>query len=436
MTMPVTVVLGGQWGDEGKGQITDTLAREAEIVARATGGSNAGHTVINEQGSFAVHLIPSGIFTPGITCVLGNGMVIGPQTLINEMDALAAHGIDLSRLHISDKAHLVMPYHPTLDALEEERRGEAAIGTTRRGIGPAYMDKMARSGVRVADLLDEEALRSRLSFLLPYRNDQFVKIFGAEPVALEPLVAEMLAYGERLRPYVTQTEMLIQDALDAGKHVLVEGAQASLLDPDFGTYPFVTSSSPTAAGACLGTGIAPSQVTTVLGVFKAYCSRVGAGPMPTELMNAVGDEIRQRGREYGTTTGRPRRTGWFDAVAARYVVRLNGITRIALTGIGVLGAFETIKVCTAYRINGEEVKTIPTLAEAYARAEPVYEEWPGWQADTSEAGAEEELPPNARAYIARLEELLGAEIVLVGVGQQRRQLVRRGSYAREAAAVS
>ena len=275
--------------------------------------------MINEQGSFAVHLIPSGIFTPGITCVLGNGMVIGPQTLIYEMDALAAHGIDLSRLHISDKAHLVMPYHPTLDALEEERRGEAAIGTTRRGIGPAYMDKMARSGVRVADLLDEEALRSRLSFLLPYRNDQFVKIFGAEPVALEPLVTEMLAYGERLRPYVTQTEMLIQDALDAGKHVLVEGAQASLLDPDFGTYPFVTSSSPTAAGACLGTGIAPSQVTTVLGVFKAYCSRVGAGPMPTELMNAVGDEIRERGREYGTTTGRPRRTGWFDAVAARYV---------------------------------------------------------------------------------------------------------------------
>ncbi|MGI8854810.1 MAG: adenylosuccinate synthase [Thermomicrobiales bacterium] len=431
--MPVTVVLGGQWGDEGKGQITDTLAREADIVARATGGSNAGHTVINEQGSFAVHLIPSGIFTPGITCVLGNGMVIGPQTLINEMDALAAHGIDLSRLHISDKAHLVMPYHPTLDALEEERRGEAAIGTTRRGIGPAYMDKMARSGVRVADLLDEEALRSRLSFLLPYRNDQFVKIFSAEPVALEPLVTEMLAYGERLRPYVTQTEMLIQDALDAGKHVLVEGAQASLLDPDFGTYPFVTSSSPTAAGACLGTGIAPSQVTTVLGVFKAYCSRVGAGPMPTELMNAVGDEIRQRGREYGTTTGRPRRTGWFDAVAARYVIRLNGISRVALTGIGVLGAFETIKVCTAYRINGEEVKTIPTLAEAYARAEPVYEEWPGWQSDTSEASAEEDLPPNARAYIARLEELLGAEIVLVGVGQQRRQLVRRGAYALEAA---
>src|SRR5690348_4023536 len=227
-TMPVTVVLGGQWGDEGKGQITDTLARDAEIVARATGGSNAGHTVINEQGTFAVHLIPSGIFTPGTTCVLGNGMVIGPQTLIKEMDALAASGIDLSRLHISDKAHLVMPYHPTLDALEEERRGEAAIGTTRRGIGPAYMDKMARTGVRVADLLDEEALRSRLAFLLPYRNDQFIKIFGAEPVALEPLVAEMLAYGERLRPYVTQTEVLIQDALDAGKHVLVEGAQASL----------------------------------------------------------------------------------------------------------------------------------------------------------------------------------------------------------------
>lgn len=433
--MPVTVVLGGQWGDEGKGQITDTLAHDVDIVARATGGSNAGHTVINDQGTFAVHLIPSGIFTPGTTCVLGNGMAIGPQTLIKEMDALAAHGIDLANLHISDKAHLVMPYHPTLDALEEERRGEAAIGTTRRGIGPAYMDKMARTGVRIADLLDEEALRSRLAFVLPYRNDQFVKIFRAEPVALEPLVAEMLAYGERLRPYVTQTEVLIQDALDAGKHVLVEGAQASLLDPDFGTYPFVTSSSPTAAGACLGTGIAPGQVTTVLGVFKAYCSRVGAGPMPTELTNATGDLIRERGREYGTTTGRPRRTGWFDAVAARYVVRLNGISRIALTGMGVLGAFETINVCTAYRIGGDAVQTIPTLAEAYARAEPVYEEWPGWQTDTAGVQTADDLPTNARRYIERLEELLGAEIVLVGVGQQRRQLVRRGAFAREAAAV-
>jgi adenylosuccinate synthase len=246
----------------------------------------------------------------------------------------------------------------------------------------------------------------------------------------------MLAYGERLRPYVTQTEVLIQDALDAGKHVLVEGAQASLLDPDFGTYPFVTSSSPTAAGACLGTGIAPGQVTTVLGVFKAYCSRVGAGPMPTELTNATGDLIRERGREYGTTTGRPRRTGWFDAVAARYVVRLNGITRIALTGMGVLGAFETINICTAYRINGEDVRTIPTLAEAYARAEPIFEQRPGWQTDTSGAQTADDLPAHARAYIERLEELLGAEIVLVGVGQERRQLVRRGSFAREAAAVS
>ncbi len=433
--MPVTVVLGGQWGDEGKGQIVDTLAKDVEIVARATGGSNAGHTVINEQGTFAVHLIPSGIFTPGTTCVLGNGMVIGPQTLLNEMDALAAHGIDLSNLYISDKAHLVMPYHPLLDALEEERRGEAAIGTTRRGIGPAYMDKMARSGIRVADLLDEEALRNRLGFILPYHNDQFVKIYGAQPLEMEPLVQEMLAYGERLRPYVTQTEILLQDALDAGRHVLIEGAQASLLDTDFGTYPFVTSSSPTAAGACLGTGIAPSQVTTVLGVFKAYCSRVGSGPMPSELMDATGDRIRDLGREYGTTTGRPRRTGWFDAVAARYVVRLNGIARVALTGIGVLGAFETIKVCTAYRIGGEIVRTIPTLAEAYARAEPVFEEWPGWLADTAQAKAEDDLPANARAYIARLEELLGAEIVLVGVGRERRQLVRRGSFARQTAAV-
>ncbi len=427
--MPVTIVLGGQWGDEGKGQITDTLAKDVQIVARATGGSNAGHTVINDGGTFAVHLIPSGIFTPGITCVLGNGMVIGPQTLLNEMDGLTANGIDLSRLWISDKAHVVMPYHPRLDALEEERRGEAAIGTTRRGIGPAYMDKMARSGIRVADLLDEEALRSRLAYMLPYRNDQFVNIFGAEPFELEPLVAEMLGYGERMRPYVTQTEILLQDALDAGQHILIEGAQAALLDPDFGTYPFVTSSSPTAAGACLGVGVAPQQVTTVLGVFKAYCSRVGSGPFPTELFDETGDRIRELGREYGTTTGRPRRTGWFDAVAARYVVRLNGIAKIALNGIGVLSAFPTLKICTGYRLNGEIVTALPTLAETFARIEPIWEEMPGWESDTSGVRAEDDLPANARAYIARIEELIGAEVVLVGVGQQRKQLMRRGSFA-------
>ena len=427
--MPVTVVLGGQFGDEGKGQIVDMLAREAQIVARATGGSNAGHTVINDQGTFAVHLIPSGIFTPGTVCVLGNGMVIGPQTLLNEMDALSAAGIDLSGLRISDKAHLVLPYHPMLDSLEEDLRGEAAIGTTRRGIGPAYMDKMARSGVRVADLLSEEALRARLAYMLPYRNAQFTKIFNVEPLELEPLVAEMLGYGERMRPYVTQTEVLIQDALDAGQRVLIEGAQAAMLDPDFGTYPFVTSSSPTTAGACLGVGIAPNQITQVLGVFKAYLSRVGAGPMPTELHDETATVVRERGREYGTTTGRPRRIGWFDAVAARYVVRLNGITRVALNGIGVLSAMETIKVCTAYRLRGEAIHTLPTLAEEYARVEPVYEEWPGWQVDTAEAQREADLPTNARRYIARLEELIGAEIVLLGVGRERRQMVRRGAFA-------
>ncbi len=427
--MPVTIVLGGQFGDEGKGQIVDMLARESQIVARATGGSNAGHTVINDHGTFAVHLIPSGIFTPGTTCVLGNGMVIGPQTLLNEMGALTAAGIDLSHLRISDKAHLVMPYHPLLDSLEEDLRGEGAIGTTRRGIGPAYMDKMARSGVRVADLLNEEALRTRLAYMLPYRNAQFTKIFGVEPLELEPLIAELLGYGERLRPYVTQTEVLIQDALDAGQRVLIEGAQAAMLDPDFGTYPFVTSSSPTAAGACLGVGIAPNQITQVLGVFKAYLSRVGAGPMPTELTDATGALIRERGREYGTTTGRPRRTGWFDAVAARYVVRLNGITQIALNGIGVLSALETIKVCTSYRLHGEMIATMPTLAEEYAKVEPICEEWPGWQVDTADVKTEADLPANARAYIARLEELIGVEVVLIGVGQERRQMVRRGSYA-------
>ncbi len=427
--MPVTIVLGGQFGDEGKGQITDLLARDAQIVARATGGSNAGHTVVNEGGTFAVHLIPSGIFTPGRLCILGNGMAIGPQTLLNEMDGLTEAGIDLSGLRISDKAHLVLPYHPLLDGYEEERRGEGAIGTTRRGIGPAYMDKMARIGVRVADLLDEESLRTRLGYTLPYRNAQFTCIFDAEPLEMEPLIAEMLGYGERLRPYVAQTELLIQDALDAGQHVLIEGAQAALLDPDFGTYPFVTSSSPTTAGACLGVGVAPMQVSQVLGVFKSYLSRVGAGPMPTELTDATSELLRERGREYGTTTGRPRRIGWFDAVAAKYVVRLNGISRVALNGIGVLSALETIKVCVGYRLNGETITSVPTRAEAYARVEPVYEEHAGWQTDTGDATSVDELPAAARAYIDRLEALIGAEVVLVGVGRERRQMVRRGSFA-------
>ncbi len=421
--MPATIVMGGQWGDEGKGKLTDALAANAAIVVRANGGANAGHTVETDQGVFKLHLIPSGILRPDCTCSIGAGVVIDPTTLISEMDGLLERGVSLDRLLISDRAHLVLPFHAVLDKMDEGRRGEAGIGTTLRGIGPAYADKAARIGLRTADLLDEASLRQNLQRALGIKNDLLTKVYGEEPIELESLHQSLTEIADRLRPYIVPTEVIVQDALDAGQSVVLECAQGAMLDIDYGTYPFVTSSSPTAAGSCQGAGVAPNQVSQVLGVFKAYGSRVGAGPFPTELFDEVGSEIRERGREYGTTTGRPRRIGWFDGVAARQVVRLNGITDVALTLLDVLDVFDEIKVCTAYEYQGTRLHSVPARAETLAKMTPVYTTLPGWKTSTTHVRAAADLPREALDYIAFLESVLGTKISVAGVGPGRDALV-------------
>ena len=421
--MPATIVMGGQWGDEGKGKLTDALAGEAAIVVRANGGANAGHTVESDQGVFKLHLIPSGILRSACTCIVGAGVVIDPAALLEEMDGLLARGISLDRLWISDRAHLVLPYHPLFDQLEEQRRGEAGIGTTLRGIGPAYADKAARLGIRAGDLLDQETLWQKVGKAVEAKNQLLTGVYEHDPLDPASVHAQLVDLGDRLRPHIVPTEVMIQDALDAGAQVVIECAQGAMLDIDYGTYPFVTSSSPTAAGACQGAGIAPMQVARVLGVFKAYGTRVGTGPFPTELFDEAGQLIRERGREYGTTTGRPRRTGWFDGVAARQVVRLNGITDVALTLLDVLDTFDEIKVCTAYAYQGAELRHVPAQAAVLAQMTPVYETLPGWRTSTRSARNMVELPAEARAYIAFLESLIRAPVSVVGVGPGRDELV-------------
>jgi adenylosuccinate synthase len=422
-TMPTTIVMGGQWGDEGKGKLTDSLAAAADIVIRANGGANAGHTVQTDQGTFALHLIPSGILNPNCLSIVGAGVVVDPKLIIEEIDHLAARGISLEPLRISERAHVVMPYHPILDGLDEDQRGEGSIGTTLRGIGPAYSDKAARRGLRMTDLVDRETLRHRVRQELPRWNRLLERVYGVEGLDFDALFRELASYGERLRPYVCATESIILDALATGQHIVVECAQGAMLDIDYGTYPFVTSSSTSAAGACQGAGVPPTSVDRVLGVYKAYSTRVGAGPLPTELEDATGQLIRDRGHEYGTTTGRPRRTGWFDAVAARYVARLNGITDIALTLLDVFDVFETIKVCVGYEIDGELLDTVPTRADRLARVRPVYEALPGWRALTVGARRAEDLPQLAVDYLNFIEEQVGVPVSLVGVGPGREQIV-------------
>lgn len=422
--MPATIVMGGQWGDEGKGKLTDALAGEARFVVRANGGANAGHTVENAQGVFKLHLIPSGILRPGCTCVIGAGVVIDPAALLSEMDGLLARGISLDRLWISDRAHLVLPFHLLLDQLEEQRRGEAEIGTTLRGIGPAYADKAARLGLRMAELLDDASLWRSLDRALEVKNQLLTKVYDHAALDLGSMHAELTRLAARLRPHIVPTEIMVQAALDAGERVVIECAQGAMLDLDYGTYPFVTSSSPTAAGACQGAGIAPTQVSRVLGVFKAYATRVGTGPFPTELFDETGQTIRERGREYGTTTGRPRRTGWFDGVAARQVVRLNGITDVALTLLDVLDTFDEINVCTGYQLDGRQLDHVPARADALAQVTPVYTTLPGWQVSTRLARSAADLPAEASAYIAFLESVMGAPVSVAGVGPGRDELVK------------
>jgi adenylosuccinate synthase len=421
--MPATIVMGGQWGDEGKGKLTDSLAASADMVIRANGGANAGHTVQTDRGTFALHLIPSGILNPNCLSIVGAGVVVDPMLIIEEIDHLTERGISLEPLRISERAHVVMPYHPILDGLDEEQRGEGSIGTTLRGIGPAYSDKAARRGLRMVDLVDRESLHNRLSQELPRWNRLLERVYGAKGMDFEALFGQLGSYGDRLRQYVCPTESTIADALTTGRRIIVECAQGAMLDIDYGTYPFVTSSSTSAAGACQGAGVPPMSVDRVLGVYKAYSTRVGAGPLPTELDDTTGQLIRDRGHEFGTTTGRPRRTGWFDAVAARHVARLNGISDIALTLLDVFDVFETIQVCIAYEIDGQIVDAIPARVDQLTRVRPVYEALPGWRVSTVGARRAEELPQRAIDYLIFIEDQVGVPVSLVGVGPGRDQIV-------------
>jgi len=423
--MPVIIVLGGQWGDEGKGRVVDLVARKADIVARYSGGNNAGHTVVNEFGESRLHLVPAGIFYPDKMCIIGNGVIIDPKVLLEEIDELKSRGVTFDNLRISSRCQIIMPWHLMIDRLDEELRGKGAIGTTARGVGPCFADKVARAGIRMADLIDPEGFRERLSFALPYKNAFLEKVYGAEPLSFDEVYSSYSEYAAKIAPFVTETAELVQDALEQGKTLLMEGAQGTLLDLDAGTYEFVTSATPSsmAGGAGVGIGIGPTQISKVLAVYKAYQTRVGNGPMPTELLGEEGDTLRERGHEYGATTGRPRRCGWFDAVASRYTRRLNDLTGMVMTRLDILDDYPTIKVCTAYRLDGKVTKIFPSSTRALMRVEPIYEELPGWQKDTKECRAFKDLPPQAQAYIKRIEELVGCPIDMVSVGPQREQAV-------------
>ena len=423
--MPVIAVIGGHWGDEGKGKVVDLLAEKASIVMRFSGGDNAGHTVVNPYGEFKLHLVPSGIFYRHTVCIIGNGVVINPAVLISEIGQLNERGVDTAKLFISDRAHLIMPYHILLDGLEEESRADKALGTTRKGVGPAFTDKAARLGIRAGDLLDKKALLERLRFILEYKNIILTKVYGVNPLSLDEVYNDYCQYAEQLAPRITEIATMVEEALNKGELVLLEGAQGSLLDPDFGTYPYTTSSSPLASGGCLGAGISPNRLNHILGVFKAYCTRVGSGPMPTELKDEVGNLIRERAHEYGTTTGRPRRCGWFDAVAARFTNRINGFTGVAITRLDILDVFPRLKICVGYKLNEQTINYFPASITALERCQPIYEELPGWQAPTSHINEYDKLPTEAKQYLARLEELIGCPVKLICVGPRREQTIHK-----------
>jgi len=421
--MAVIVVVGGQWGDEGKGKIIDLLAENVKVVARFSGGDNAGHTVINPCGEFRLHLVPSGIFNPQVTCIIGNGVAINPAVLLGEIDDLCNHGIDTSRLFVSDRAHLIMPYHTLLDRLEEERRSKGAIGTTLRGIGPVFADKVARLGIRAGDLLDKDVFLSRLKPALELKNIILTIVYQASPLSLEEIYQQYCHYGKQLSPFIRETSSIIREAAIKGEPVILEGAQGALLDPDFGTYPYVTSSSPLAGAGCIGTGLGPRQIDRVVGVFKAYSTRVGAGPMPTELKDKIGELIREKAHEYGATTGRPRRCGWFDAVAGRFSVQINGLSDIALTHLDIYDGFSSIKICTAYKFNDDVLTYFPRDVAILEKCQPIYEELDGWQESISGIRDFEKLPVGAHNYMSRLQDLLSCSISLVSVGPDRRQII-------------
>ncbi len=428
--MPAIVLIGAQWGDEGKGKATDLLGERVQWVVRYQGGNNAGHTVVLPDGQdFALHLIPSGILTPGVTNVIGNGVVVDPTVLLRELAGLEARGVDTSRLLISADAHLIMPYHVAIDKVTERYLGKAKIGTTGRGIGPAYQDKVARVGVRVQDLLDEKILRQKVEAALDIKNQMLVKVYNRNALDPERVVDEVLASGEKFAHRIADTRLLLNQALERGETVLLEGSQGTLLDVDHGTYPFVTSSNPTSGGASAGSGIGPTRITTVIGILKAYTTRVGSGPFPTELNDDMGERLRKVGGEIGVTTKRLRRTGWFDAVIARYASRVNGITDYFLTKLDVLSGLDKVPVCVAYEVDGQRVQDMPMTQTDVHHAVPVYEELPGWFEDISHCRTFEELPANARAYVERIEQLAGARVSAVGVGPGRDQTIVRHQMA-------
>ncbi|MGG3312251.1 MULTISPECIES: adenylosuccinate synthase [Paenibacillus] len=419
--MSTVVVVGTQWGDEGKGKITDYLAESADVVARYQGGNNAGHTILIDGNKFKLSLIPSGVFYKDKTCVIGNGMVVNPAALIEEINYIHDNGFSTDNLVISDRAHVIMPYHMVLDALEEDRKGPNKIGTTRKGIGPCYMDKAARNGIRIADLMDAEEFELKLRHLVKEKNQVITQVYGGEELNVEEILTQYLEYAEIIRKYVRDTSVILNDAIDANQKVLFEGAQGVMLDIDQGTYPFVTSSNPSAGGVCIGSGVGPSKIQQVIGVAKSYTTRVGDGPFPTELDNEIGEYIREKGHEYGTVTGRARRVGWFDSVVVRHARRVSGITGLSLNSLDVLSGLETVKICTAYKFRGEEITHYPASLKMLAECEAIYEELPGWNEDITGAKTLEDLPENTRRYVERVSELTGIPIAIFSVGRNREQ---------------
>ncbi len=423
--MPAVVIIGAQWGDEGKGKATDLLAGRIDYVVKFNGGNNAGHTVVVGDEKYALHLLPSGILTEGVTPVISNGVVVDIEVLFGELDALSARGVDVSKLLISANAHVITHYHRTIDKVTERFLGKRQIGTTGRGIGPAYADKINRVGIRIQDLFDENILRQKVEGALNIKNHLLVKVYNRRAIGADEVVDELLSYAERLRPMVVDTALVLHQALERGETVLFEGGQATMLDVDHGTYPFVTSSSSTAGGAATGSGIGPNRIDRVIGIVKAYTTRVGAGPFPTELFDESGEFLRKTGFEFGTTTGRPRRCGWYDAPIARYTARINGVTDFVMTKLDVLTGLESIPVCVAYDVDGVRVDEVPVSQSDFHHAVPIYENFPGWTEDISGARTFDDLPKNAQDYVLAIEAMSGARISAIGVGPARDAIVVR-----------
>ena len=423
--MPAVVVVGTQWGDEGKGKATDQLGQDVDYVVKFNGGNNAGHTVVIDGEKFAFHLLPAGVLTPGVTPIIGNGVVVDLEVLFSEIAEIEERGKSAASLKVSANAHIIPSYNRLMDRATEKFLGDRQLGTTGRGIGPTYADKMNRIGIRIQDLFDESILRQKVRGALAQKNDLFEKVLGVEPIDPEAVADELLSYAERVRPMVIDDSLVLNDALDAGKTVLFEAGQATMLDIDHGTYPFVTSSNPTAGGACTGTGVGPTRIDSVVGVVKAYTTRVGEGPFPTELLDADGDRLREEGGEYGVTTGRPRRCGWHDAVVTRYAARVNGLTDLVMTKLDVLTGHDTIPVCVAYDVDGERVTEMPLTQSGFHHAKPVYEELPGWTEDITGVRRFEDLPVNAQRYVERIEELARVRVSAIGVGADREATIVR-----------